>query len=210
MTHSLKRSALPPIAGSRAGWSSAAVLVSVAVWRMTARFRRLGERGLPLTETRGPQRHLPNIHFPHLPHPHLERRRKEGAPLIASEHVGFNGRVAVFITKAVGSMWCAYAFAALALVSLPDAIHQGTVAMVSWVSQTFLQLVLLSVIMVGQQVLAKASDKQTLQTFRDAEAILELTDKIHHLTEVNNKLTDEIHHLITGGAPRLTTTSSPS
>jgi hypothetical protein len=122
------------------------------------------------------------------------------------EHLGVNGRVAVFITKAVGSMWCAYAFAALALVSLPDAIHQGTVAMVSWVSQTFLQLVLLSVIMVGQQVLAKASDKQTLQTFRDAEAILELTDKIHHLTEVNNKLTDEIHHLITGGAPRLVTT----
>jgi hypothetical protein len=154
-----------------------------------------------LTETRGSHLHLPHLHIPHLPHPHLERRKTEGAPLIAAEHVGFNGRVAVFITRAVGSMWCAYAFAALAFVSLPDAIHQGTVAMVSWVSQTFLQLVLLSVIMVGQQVLAKASDKQTLQTYRDAEAILELTDRIHHLTEVNHKLTDEIHHLITG-SPR--------
>ena len=147
-----------------------------------------------MTET--PGHHLPHLHLPHLPHPHLERRRNEGAALIAAEHVGFNGKLAVLITKAVGSMWCAYAFGALALISLPDAVHQGTVAVVSWVSQTFLQLVLLSVIMVGQQVLAKASDKQALQTFRDAEAILELTDKIHHLTEVNNKLTDEIHRLI--------------
>ncbi len=68
-------------------------------------------------------------------------------------------------------MWCAYAFAALALISLPAAISQGTVTTVSWISQTFLQLVLLSVIMVGQQVLAKASDKQALQTFNDAEAV---------------------------------------
>ena len=75
--------------------------------------------------------------------------------MISDEHFGFNGRLAVLITKGVGSMWCAYAFAALALISLPDAIHQGTVAVVSWISQTFLQLVLLSVIMVGQQVLRR-------------------------------------------------------
>jgi hypothetical protein len=112
------------------------------------------------------------------------------------EHVGFNGRLAVLITKLIGSMWCAYAFAGLALISLPDAIHQGTVAVVSWISQTFLQLVLLSVIMVGQQVLAKASDKQALQTFRDTEAVLELTDQIHRLIELNNKLTDDIHQVV--------------
>jgi hypothetical protein len=133
----------------------------------------------------------------HIPHPHLERRRAEGAALTADEHVGYNGWLAVQITKVIGSMWCAYAFAALALISLPQAIHDGIYALVSWVSQTFLQLVLLSVIMVGQRVLAKASDKQALQTFRDAEAILELTDKIHHLTEANNRLTDEIHRLVT-------------
>src|SRR5215472_18903023 len=144
-----------------------------------------------MTESHGP--HLPHVH---LPHPHLARRRAEGAALIADEHLGFNGQVAVLITRAVGSMWCAYAFGALALISLPEAIHQGTVAVVSWISQTFLQLVLLSVIMVGQRVLAKASDKQALQTFRDAEAILELTDKIHHLTEINNRLTDEIHNSV--------------
>jgi hypothetical protein len=130
------------------------------------------------------------------PHPHMARRKEEGVALIADEHVGFNGWLAVQITKIVGSMWCAYAFAALALISLPEAIHQGIFALVAWISQTFLQLVLLSVIMVGQRVLAKASDKQAAQTFRDAEAVLQLTDQIHQLIEVNNKLTDEIHHVV--------------
>ena len=121
--------------------------------------------------------------------------------LIADEHVGFNGWLAVQITKVVGSMWCAYAFAAIALISLPDAIHQGIYALVAWLSQTFLQLVLLSVIMVGQQVLAKASDKQALQTYNDAEAVLGLTDQIHQLIEVNNKLTDEIHRVVADPKP---------
>ena len=156
-----------------------------------------------MTEPHGP--HPPHLH---LPHPHLVRRRTEGAALIADEHVGFNGRLAVLITKIVGSMWCAYAFAALAFISLPEAIHQGTVAVVSWISQTFLQLVLLSVIMVGQQVLAKASDKQALQTFRDTEAVLELTDQIHRLIELNNKLTDEIHHVVAD--PQAPATPAPS
>jgi hypothetical protein len=130
----------------------------------------------------------------HVPHPHIARRKQQGVAVTTDEHVGFNGWLAATITKAVGSMWCAYAFGALALVSLPDALHQGVFATVSWISQTFLQLVLLSVIMVGQQVLAKASDKQALQTFNDAEAVLELTDQVHQLIKINNKLTDEIHN----------------
>lgn len=132
----------------------------------------------------------------HVPHAQIARRKTQPAALIANEHVGFNGWLAVLITKVVGSMWCAYAFAAIALISLPAAIGQGTVAIVSWISQTFLQLVLLSVIMVGQQVLAKASDKQALQTYQDAEALLHLTDEINKLIKVNNKLTDEIHRVV--------------
>ncbi len=57
-------------------------------------------------------------------------------------------------------MWCAYAFALFDLISLPDAIRAGTPAVVSWVAQTFLQLVLLSVIMVGQNVQGAAADKR--------------------------------------------------
>lgn len=69
-------------------------------------------------------------------------------------------------------MWCAYGFALLALVSLPSAIHGGTATTISWIAQTFLQLVLLAVIMVGQDVQAKAADARSQQTFEDAEAIL--------------------------------------
>jgi hypothetical protein len=72
----------------------------------------------------------------------------------------FNQWFAVKVTTGVGIMWCAYAFAALALVSLRSAITSGSaVTLVSWISQTFLQLVLLSVIIVGQNVLAAAADK---------------------------------------------------
>jgi hypothetical protein len=70
-------------------------------------------------------------------------------------------------------MWCAYAFAALALVSLPSAIKShDAVTLVSWVSQTFLQLVLLSIIIVGQNVLAAASDQRAEATYQDADAVL--------------------------------------
>ncbi|MDE2042749.1 MAG: hypothetical protein KGJ05_06735, partial [Alphaproteobacteria bacterium] len=101
--------------------------------------------------------------------------------------------LAVKITNAVGTMWCAYAFAALAFISLPSAIAQGTFALITWISQTFLQLVLLSVIMVGQQVLARASDKQAAQTYKDAEALLEITEKLEQLIALNNQMTQDIH-----------------
>jgi hypothetical protein len=85
----------------------------------------------------------------------------------------FNQWIAVKVTTGVGTMWCAYAFAALALVSLPSAIASGSaVTLVSWISQTFLQLVLLSVIIVGQNVLAATADKRAEATYADADAVL--------------------------------------
>ena len=133
----------------------------------------------------------------HTPHPRIAEREKAGPHTIKAELDSINGRIAVFITNIVGSMWCAYAFGVLALISLPAAIHAGTAALISWVAQTFLQLVLLSVIMVGQKVSAAASDKQALQTYRDAEALLTLQDEIHGLIKVNNDLTAQIHAVVT-------------
>ncbi len=132
----------------------------------------------------------------HVPNPRIAERAKAGPHLIKHEHVGFNGRLALVITSAVGTMWCAYIFTVIALISLPSAIQNGTAALISWIAQTFLQLVLLSVIMVGQKVAAQASDKQALQTYKDAEALLKMQDEIHKLIEVNNKLTEEIHNSI--------------
>ena len=53
-----------------------------------------------------------------------------------------------------------------------DAIKGGTPTIISWIAQTFLQLVLLSIIIVGQKVAAEASDKRALNTYNDAKAVL--------------------------------------
>lgn len=116
--------------------------------------------------------------YQHIPHPHILDRNELGPVKVEDQHrtdgavARFNTQAAVLITKVVGSMWCAYAFAAFDLISLPAAIHAGTAAIVSWIAQTFLQLVLLSVIMVGQNVQAQAADARSEMTFNDAEAIL--------------------------------------
>lgn len=115
---------------------------------------------------------------PHLPHPRLADRAAGGPVKTSDLHrrdsavARFNTAVAVAVTRIVGSMWCAYAFAAFDCISLPQAIHSGTSAIVSWIAQTFLQLVLLSVIMVGQNVQAAAADARAASTWADVEAIL--------------------------------------
>jgi hypothetical protein len=137
----------------------------------------------------------------HTPHPRNAARKSEGVATRAGEHSGFNGWLAVKITNVVGTMWCAYAFAALALISLPAAISAGTAPLIAWIAQTFLQLVLLSIIMVGQKVAAAASDKQAFQTYRDAEALLDISDDLHRLITINNQLTSEIHTVVAKDQP---------
>lgn len=101
--------------------------------------------------------------FEHHPHPHIELRKKHAPtpkPKAPSESplARFNSFLGDKITKGVGTMWCAYAFALIAFISLPEAIHTGKSALISWIAQTFLQLVLLSIIMVGQKVEGAAAD----------------------------------------------------
>lgn len=138
----------------------------------------------------------------HIPHPRLLERLRGGPPTTSDEHVGFNGRLAILITNGVGTMWCAYVFALIALISLPEAIKGGTAPLIAWIAQTFLQLVLLSVIMVGQKVAAAASDKQALQTYQDAEALLKIQDDVHKLVKINGTLTQEIHDMIAANAKK--------
>jgi hypothetical protein len=74
-------------------------------------------------------------------------------------------RAGARITTVVGTMWMALAFAAIALVSLPAAMHTGdVVVIVGWVAQTFLQLVLLSVIMVGQSIESARTETRDAET----------------------------------------------
>ena len=139
-----------------------------------------------------------SIHLPSLPdavkhHPTLVTSKEGRAAVHGTSALGrFNAWLAVKITTAVGSMWCAYVFCVIALVGLPTAIQQaqqqGPLPLVQWVAQTFLQLVLLSVIMVGQNVLQAASDKRaeadhlTLQALKLInERQLEILERIEKL-----------------------------
>jgi hypothetical protein len=89
---------------------------------------------------------------------------------------GFNAKIAVFLTNIVGSMWCAYAFAVIALLGLRPALRPGGEGIIAWIAQTFLQLVLLSVIMVGQNVQSEASDVRSQHTYDDTVQILDRLD----------------------------------
>jgi hypothetical protein len=145
--------------------------------------------------------------FSHVPHPHIERRKRRGAPTVADAMPAdgpvarFNRFVALKITAAVGTMWCAYVFAALALVSLPEAIHNGIASLVTWTAQTFLQLVLLSIIIVGQNVQASAADARAQATYEDADAVLHTALAIQdHMAAQDReieRILDEVRNLRT-------------
>lgn len=141
------------------------------------------------------------VNFEHRAHPRIVARTKVGPPMTADEHVGVNGKIALALTAGVGTMWCAYAFAILALIVLPQAIAGGLLPLVQWVSQTFIQLVMLSVIVVGQNILARASDKRALMTYQDAEAIFHEAGQIQaHLAAQDaaiNTLLDKVDKLET-------------
>jgi hypothetical protein len=89
---------------------------------------------------------------------------------------GINAKIAVFLTNIVGSMWCAYVFAVIAFIGLPPALKPGGEGIIAWIAQTFLQLVLLSVIMVGQNVQSVASDVRSQHTYDDTVQILDRLD----------------------------------
>ena len=134
--------------------------------------------------------------YTHVPHPHtLERLEHKDKPVrtadVANERAAnrMNAWLAVKITDGVGTMWCAYVFAIIALIGLPTALHPGGEGLIAWIAQTFLQLVLLSIIIVGQNIAAASSDKRSENTYKDAEAILSEAIEIQkHLKTQDDEL----------------------
>ena len=113
----------------------------------------------------------------------------------------FNQWLASKITSAVGTMWCAYIFAAIALISLPSAIKShDPIVIVAWVAQTFLQLVLLSIIMVGQDVQSKGMQQKISETHAASLGEFELAKEARifaaeELQELK-QISKEVHALI--------------
>jgi uncharacterized membrane protein len=114
---------------------------------------------------------------PNEPHPWIAERARHRPHRTIDEQIGFNGRLAAVITKGVGTMWAFYLAALLMgswmLLSLLRVIpfDPYPFAFLLFLGN-IVQLLLMFVIMVGQQVLGKASDKRAVQTYKDAEAIL--------------------------------------
>lgn len=119
--------------------------------------------------------------------------------------VRFNARFGLLITVVVGTMWTAYLFTLLALFALPDAVKQGTYYIVVWLSSSFLQLVLLPIIIVGQNIQAKAADKRAEETYKDAEAVLKEAEEIQkHLLAQDKAISaivERLQGLNPGGQP---------
>lgn len=125
-------------------------------------------------------------------HPHIHRR-KHGPAKLEHEHVGFNGRMAAWFTHRIGSMWTVYLCAAATAVWMvlgsralygfdpypyPFLLFLGNLA----------QLLLIFVILLGQQVLGRSSDRRALQTYLDAEAILKDCEEMQ-----NHLIAQDLH-----------------
>jgi Protein of unknown function (DUF1003) len=111
------------------------------------------------------------------PHPWIQRHRVQPPPQAVDQAVSVNDRIAAWLTQRLGSMWAFYAsaFTQVTWIGLAEAGVQRfdpyPFAFMTFLS-TLAQLIFMMVIMVGQDVLGRASDRRSEQTFLDAGAIL--------------------------------------
>ena len=113
----------------------------------------------------------------------------------------FNQKIATKITSFVSTMWCAYIFVAIALISLPAAIKtRDLIVIIAWVAQTFLQLVLLSIIMVGQNASTRGMQQKIDETHTASLGEFELAKQSQEIANKEmaqlKEITSEIHKLI--------------
>ena len=110
----------------------------------------------------------------------------------------FNSWLAVQITRSVGTMWAAYLFVVISLVSLPQAwaafVSGDTVTGIAWLSQSFLQLVLLPIILVGQNVISAAQDARAEADHETLAAIHALNLQQLQMLEGQQRILELLEH----------------
>ena len=166
-----------------------------------------GETMTPAPEATDNYKHHHAL-FMHAAHPHQPRNVNlvHEAELAAA---GFNTRLAVGLTGRVGTMWTAYTFAVLAIIGLfaiLGLLSPIVALLIAWLSQTFIQLVLLPIIMVGQNVLGRKAELQadeqfntTIKTYHDIEQVMaHLEAQDAELLKQSNMI---IHLLQAAGIP---------
>lgn len=151
---------------------------------MTANTRTSAQRHEEALATirRSPGRHVPR---------HVDRAQVHEAVHGSGRLGRFNAGVAVAITRIVGTMYCAYAFALIAFVALPAALAQGSpTVLVNWLSSNFLQLVLLPIILVGQNVISTAQDARAEADHETLTAIHDMARQQLEILEGQNRILD--------------------
>jgi len=137
--------------------------------------------------------------FTHIPHPHVSRRKATGPPKTADEF-GPNERIAAWITEKVSTMWVVYftvlftlSWIALGIWGPLHAADPYPFAFLLFIGNV-VQLLLVFVILLGQQVLGRSADKRAMQTYVDAEAILHEVDQLHqHLLKQDEVLNEGVN-----------------
>jgi hypothetical protein len=126
--------------------------------------------------------------FEYQQQPHSSERKHQPTH---AQVTGLNNRIGLWITKKVGTMWAAYLFAGLALISLPSVLASGDIrVIVDWVAQTLLQLVLVSVIIVGQNQQTAQAEIRAEATYKDATALLHEVKQLQlHLVQQDHEIT---------------------
>ncbi|HVA74614.1 MAG TPA: hypothetical protein VNF71_08615 [Acidimicrobiales bacterium] len=147
--------------------------------------------------------------YQHVPHPHVALRSTKGPAKTVDQRrlnhpnpvIRLNARVGLRITIVVGTMWCAYMFTLIALISAPSAFKSGnTTIIIAWVSSNFLQLILLPIIIVGQNIQAKAADQRSEDTYNDADAILHEALQIQQHLQAQDAELEKILGMVRGAA----------
>lgn len=157
----------------------------------------------------------PTTLYEHVAHPHTPRnpndvhRAEHQARVAQGGLAAFNQRLAVWLTAYVGTMFTAYGFAALAIVGLAGVLailNPSVYTFIAWLSQTFIQLVLLPVIMVGQNVLNRRTEIQATEMYHNVVRILhDMQQQQAHLTAQDAELLKQ-----TALLARLAIPSTPS
>ena len=134
-----------------------------------------------------------NSLFQHNPFPHRKPRNVNEQHKAELEAGGVNTRIAVGLTKSVGTMWTAYSFAVLAIIGLLAILGwlPALVALlVVWASQTFIQLVMLPILSVGQNVLGRHAELMAEEQFNTT------MNTYHHIEEIMHHLSAQDEELL--------------
>lgn len=125
----------------------------------------------------------PKTLYRHEKHPHTPKNPNE----IHIEEINkstINQKIAIILTRIVASMWCAYLFAFIAVIGFPGFLGPLAAQLVQWTSQTFIQLTMLSVIMVGQSVLGRKQELQSDELFETSKhSFSDIEQIMKHLDE---------------------------